>query len=445
MTVIEVRPPVSQQQLLWCTPGQSDAFSPRFVMGRALRITGRIDAAALRAALDDVVARHEMLRTIVVRDAQPPYQEIHPPLPVPLTVRELPTPAEARPQAAEDLLGEAEDSSIDVEQLPLLRATLTRFDDHDSVLSVVTHHSGCDGWSMNLILRDLVEFYAARIGERPLTLPDVLQYQDYVRWQLTELAQPRTAAKMAYWQDQLAGAQLFGLPGDHPVPARYTAPYYRHPFFIDRETTAAVHRFTRAERCSGFMVMLAAFNVLAHRISGTYDPTISTVFHGRSDPRFQDTLGMFMNFPIMRTDLSGCQSFRDVVLRTRATCLDALEHEVTLPQILQAIPSIGKALRHPVNAYSVFSYWDLTLTRATGEPYQIGEGATVIRRNSRSSEKLPGGTTWGMVATPSGEVSCGLQYNSEVFEEQTIAGWTADYCRIVAAAMADPNQNWQQL
>ena len=445
MTVTEPHPPVSRQQLLWCRPGQA-AFSPRFVLWKVLRITGRIDVAALQAALDDVVARHEMLRTVVIRDAQPPYLQIHPPLPVPLVVRDLPpTPPEARQRVAEELLGEAEESSIDVERLPLLRATLARFDEHDSVLSLLTHHSACDGWSMNLLTRDLVAYYAARTGVRPLDLPDVAQYQDYARWQLATIAEPATAAKLAYWQRQLAGARLFTLPTDHPIPAEITAPYYRHPFVIDSGVTAAANRFTKAQRCSGFMLMLSAFNVLAHRIAGTLDPAISTMFHGRSEPQFRDMVGLFLNFPTVRTDLAGCRSFRDIVIRTRASCLEAYEHEVSHQLVLEAMPQLSEPLADPSNCYVVFGYWDASLSGATGAPYRIGESASVVTRHSRVSEKLPGGVTWNMGMSPSGEVAGGVQYNSAVFEDETIAGWVSDFCRILAAAMADPEQDWRQL
>jgi hypothetical protein len=443
MTATQLHVPVSRQQLFWCAPEQSGAFSPRFIISRALRITGRIDETALQAALDDVVARHEILRTIVVRDGQPPYQQIHPPLPVPLTIHELPpTPPEARQQVAEEQLLEAEESSVEIEQVPLLRARLARFDNRDSVLSLVCHHTACDGWSMNLLLRDLAECYAARTGERPLSLPDAPQYQDYARWQLTTTPE---SAKMAYWQRKLKDARMFTLPTDHPIPVEHTAPHIRHPFVIDSAVTAAVNRFTKTERCSGFMLMLAVFNILAHRISGTLDPTISTMFPGRGEPRFKDTVGLFLNFPTMRTELSDCHSFHDVALATRTTCLEAYENEVPHWQLLEAMPEVGEPLADPYNSYVVFGYWDASLTSAIGGPFQIGESASVIRKRSRVSERLPSGACWNMGMAPSGQVSGGLQYSTEVFEEATVAGWVSEYCRILAAAMTDPDQDWRRL
>jgi hypothetical protein len=438
--------PLSRQQQLWCAPGSAGAFHPRFIQLRAWRIAGEVDTEALQHALNDVVARHEPLRTIVVRDAETPYQQVFPPLPVPLTIRDLPLMLpKSRQEIAEDELGEAERSSLDVQQLPLLRARLTRFDREDSVLTLVTHHSACDGWSMNLIVSDLVAYYRARTGEAPLTLPEVPQYQDYARWQLANAEQPAELASIAYWREQLDGARLFTLPTDHPIPPVYTAPYLQHAFILDPDVTDAVRRFVKTEHCSGFMVLLATFNVLAHRISGTLDPTISTIFHGRSEPRFKDTVGLFLNFLAMRTDLVGCRSFRDVVLRTRASCLPGYEHEAPFQQVLEAVPSLGEPLANPFNCYMVFGYWDAFLTDATRQPFQIADGGYLIRKRSRTSEHLPGGVTWNMIMYGTGELGGGVQFNTEVFDERTVAGWISDYCRILAKAMADPDREWPTL
>jgi hypothetical protein len=443
MTALDVRLPVSSQQLLWCAK-TSNAFSPRFVIFVTLRITGHIDTAALQAALNDVVARHEALRTIVVRDADPPYQLVRPPMPVPLEVREL-APHLSRQQAVAEQLAEAEAASLDVEHLPLLRAILTRFDSRDYLLSLVSHHSACDGWSMNLVVRELAACYAARTAERPLDRPDVPQYQDYIRWQRHNRTQPAAAANMAYWQRQLAGAGIFTLPTDRPIPAAYTAPYVQHPFVIDPDVTASVLRLVKAEPFTASMVMLAAFNVLAHRISGAFDPAISTMWAGRSEPQFKDTVGLFLNFLTMRTDLAGCRSFRDVLVRTRATCLQAYQHEALHQQVLEEIPSLAEPLASPSNAYLVFGYWDRSLASATGGPSSIGQAVSVIRKRTRVSETLPGGVTWGMGMTASGEVEAGVQFSPEIFDEQTVAGWVSDYCRILATAMGDLDREWQEL
>lgn len=442
--------PLSSQQELWCSNEQLGAFGPRFVVSKALRITGHMDAAALQGALDDVVERHEILRTRVVRDAQPPYQEVHPASPVTLEVRDLP-PTTDRPRdlIAEEILTEAELSSVYVEQLPLLKAVLTRFDDRDSVLSLMTHHTVCDGWSLHLIERDLAAFYAARTGARPLNLPPALQYREYTEWQLATTVGPGAERNMAYWHKQLDDTRVFTLPTDRPVVSEHTVPYALHDFVIAADMVDEVGRLAKSARCSSLMVMLAAFNVLAHRIDGTLDPVINTMIHGRGQPQFNDTVGPFLNFLALRTDLSDCATFRDVIRRTRNTCLEGYEHEVPIQHVEQAIPSLMSPLAEPGNCDFIFGYFESPFRDSEGlksrVPFQLGEDTRSIIKRERQSEQMPGGAAWNMGVAFAGELLGGLQYSPEEFDESTAAGWVDDYCRLLTAAVADPDCEWKSL
>lgn len=206
--------PVSHPQKLWCGLAEAGAFGPRFIIARGFRVIGRVGVAALQAALDDVVARHELLRTIVAHDADPPYQQVYPPSPVPLQVRDLPPHAErSRQLRAEDLLTEAAAGSLDVLELPLLRAVLTRFDDEDAVFTLTTHHVACDGWSLQLILRDLTACYVARVSHRAPALPPAVQYREFALWQQNYLAGPEAARSLEYWNAALAGGGIRAANG----------------------------------------------------------------------------------------------------------------------------------------------------------------------------------------------------------------------------------------
>src|SRR5262245_6353983 len=200
------RSPLSSNQRLWCAYDPIAAFGPRLIITRSLRVKGQVNASALQEALDDVVARHEILRTVVVRDAEPPYQKIHQPSPVPLRVRALPNVADgSRDAYARELLMEAEQSSINVENLPSLRADLATFDNRDSVLTVVSHHTACDAWSMMLIIRDLAACYTARAAGRVPTLPPVRQYREFTAHEQSMTASPMTREARAYWRQKLQG------------------------------------------------------------------------------------------------------------------------------------------------------------------------------------------------------------------------------------------------
>ena len=175
------RYPLSFTQEWFLTMDKGDdggPFSPLYLIVSALRITGPVDLAVLQGALDDVVARHELLRTLVVRDADPPYQRVFPPCRVPLEVRDqIAAAGPARDQVLQDLILEAGAGSVSAREVPLMKALLCRFDDSDSVLLLTVHHSASDAWSMQFALGDLAAFYAARrAGTAPVLAP-VRQYR----------------------------------------------------------------------------------------------------------------------------------------------------------------------------------------------------------------------------------------------------------------------------
>src|SRR5439155_11474666 len=136
-----------------------------------------------------------------------------------------------------------------------------------------------------------------------------------------------------YWRAQLSGARIFALPTDRPIPDVHGSPYTARSYVLDAELMARTSTVAAATRSSAFIVLLAAFNVLAHRISGTTDPVINTLTAGREQREFHHTVGPFLNFLALRTDLGACDSLRDVVARTRRTCLQAYSHEIPIQHI----------------------------------------------------------------------------------------------------------------
>jgi condensation enzyme len=177
----EQRYPLSFTQEWFVSLDQGDdggTFGPRFMTVGTLRVTGQVDLSLLQGALDDVVARHELLRTLVIRDADPPYQKVLPPCQVPLTVRDVPpAPGKSKDLVISELITEAQAGSISARQVPLMRAELCRLDDQDSILFLTVHHSVSDGWSLQVILRDLGAFYAARRTGNAPELPEMRQYR----------------------------------------------------------------------------------------------------------------------------------------------------------------------------------------------------------------------------------------------------------------------------
>jgi condensation enzyme len=433
------RLPVSSSQELWC--GWPGSFGPRFVLAEALQVTGYVDVAALRWALDQLVARHEILRTIVVHDAAPPYQQVFPPAPVPLVLRDVP-PGTDRGQYAQDLLRETELSSLDARELPLLRAALHRFDDEDAVLTLVTHHTAADGWSLELLNRDLAAFYNAHVGRREADLPEVRGYADFAAWQRSQLAGSAGAATDEYWRDRLDGAEIFALPTDRPIPEQHTSPYRAACYTVGPDEVAEVNALAAATRSSPFVVVLAVLNILAHRITGTTDPVVTTMSAGRGHRPYRDTVGPFLNFIAVRTDLDGCEDFRDVVARTRAACFGAQAHDVPMRRVEQIVPELMRPLEDRRNCDFTFGFSRPTVGR---EQMRIADGMAPIRQDEQHSVEIPGGAVWTMGVVDSGEAYGKVQYNPDEFDDSTVTGWVDAFRHLLARAVREPDLAWKTL
>jgi condensation enzyme len=440
------RYPLSFTQEWFITMDKGDdggPFGRRYVIVSALRITGPVDLAALQGALDDVVARHELLRTLVVRDADPPYQMVFPPCPVPLEVRDLPpVTGKSRDMVIQELIVEVEAGTLSAREVPLLRALLCRFDDRDSALFLTVHHSVSDGWSVQVILRDLGAFYAARVSGTPPKLPQMRQYREYAEWQRTSAAGTSDDGALKYWADKLHGARETVLPNDHGHPERYSRPYSLHVFTIDADTMAAAADLAKATRGTVFMVMLSAIYVLANQITGATDLVVPAITAGRNELAFHNTMGLFLNVLPFRTEIADCTSFRDVVLKTRETFIDAMAHELPIGVIEQTFSHYIRSREDTRMSQLLISntpsqYGEMTIPIAEGAK-EIDEA---LLEEAESSD-IPSGTVWYLNTQPDGALYGAVHFNRDEFEEGTAEGWSAGLKRILASAVRDPDQDW---
>jgi hypothetical protein len=442
------RYPLSFTQEWFLTMDNGDdggPFGRRFVIVSALRVTGPVDLAVLRGALDDVVARHELLRTLVVRDADPPHQLVCPPCPVPLEVRDLPpVTGTSRDMVIQELIVEAQAGTISAREVPLLHARLCRFDDRDSVLFVTVHHSVSDGWSVQVILRDLGAFYAARVTGTAPKLAEMRQYREYAQWQRANASTPDDGA-LKYWAEQLDGAREFAMPNDHRHPERYSRPYSLHFFGIEAGPMAAAAALANATRSTQFTVMLSAVYVLANHLTGATDLTVRAFTAGRNELAFHNTMGLFLNVVPFRTEIAGCTSFRDIVRKTRETFIDAVANELPIGVLEQAFPDYIRSREDRRTSEFIISappsqYGELILPIAEG----ARDIADVVLEEEESSD-IPSGTVWYLNTKPDGGLHGAVHFNLDEFEESTVKGWTAGFKRILASAVRDPGQDWTQL
>jgi condensation enzyme len=443
------RYPLSFTQEWFITLDQGDeggAFGRRFILVCAIRVTGPVDLAVLQGALDDVVARHELLRTVVVREADPPYQMVCPPCQVPLQVTDLPPDnGKSRDMIVQELIVEAEAGTLSAREVPMLRARLCRFDDRDSVLFLTVHHSVSDAWSVQVMMRDLGAFYAARRNGIPATLPPVRQYREYAQWQRANAASTAEDGAPEYWRDKLHGAREFTIPNDHGHPDSYSRPYSLHVHIIEADVITAASALATETRSTMFTVILSAFYVLAHTITGATDLTIRAFTAGRNEEQFHNTTGLFLNVVPLRTSLDDCTTFRDIIARAMDTLLDAMAHELPVGVIEQALPEFIKSRDDTRTSQFIIS--DSVSQFGDDLTYPIAEGAReVIERLLQEPvhHDIPSGMVWNL-GVESGLMNGGILFNLDEFNESTVAGWASDLRRILSRAVTHPDQDWKTL
>jgi amino acid adenylation domain-containing protein/non-ribosomal peptide synthase protein (TIGR01720 family) len=296
----------------------------------ALRLGGALDVAALERALGEVVRRHEALRTTFGEVEGAPVQVIARFAGFALPVEDLaPLDSAEREMAVAQRAEEDAARPFDLEAGPLFRASLLRLADDDHVLLLAMHHVVSDGWSMEVLHRELSALYAAFSEGRDAPLPELpVQYADFAAWQREHLAGEVLEAQLAYWRAQLAGApERLELPADRPRPP---APTFRGdivPLHLPPEVLERLRALGRGEGATLFMVLLSAFQLLLARYGGSDDVVVGSPIAGRTRREVEGLIGFFANTLVLRTDLGGDPAFREVVRRVRRTTLGAYEHQ----------------------------------------------------------------------------------------------------------------------
>src|SRR6185369_4694917 len=349
---LEFLPLSYAQQRLWFIH-QLDPASVAYNIPLAVRLSGQLDIAALRATLTEVVRRHEALRTTFAVHAGDPYQLIHPPAEVELPITDLTVGAALRGRPSEEIGVFAEDGRprsaaptvatleaqriaveearlpFDLERGPLLRARLLQLSEEEHVLLVTMHHIVSDGWSMGVLVREVAALYTAFSTGQPTSLEELpIQYADYAVWQREWLRGEVLERQLSYWREQLAGAPaVLELPGDHPRPSMQGFRGSFEPVTVPAEVTARLKELSRREGVTLFMLLLGAWQVLLSRYAGAEDIVVGTPIANRQRGEVEGLIGYFVNALALRTDLSGDPSFRELLRRVREVALGAYLHQ----------------------------------------------------------------------------------------------------------------------
>jgi len=432
-------PPSFAQQRLWFLD-QFEPGSPLYNIPMATRLSGPLDVDALKRALDEIVRRHEALRTTFVAVNGRPVQVIAPAPAVGPSAVDLPTvdlrhlPARGREAEALRLVQAEARRPFDLQAGPLLRALLLRLDPDDHVLLLNTHHVVSDGWSMGVLNRELLALYGAFAAQRPSPLPDLpVQYADFATWQRGWLSGATLEAEVAYWRGKLGGdLPVLGLPADRPRPPVQTFSGAVTSMPLSRELADALRALGRREGATPFMTLLAAFYVLLHRYSGQDDLVVGSPIANRTRGEIEGLIGFFVNTLALRADLGGNPTFRELVGRVREVALDAYAHQdVPFEQLVEALRPGRDPSRTPL-FQAMF-----VLENAPMRPVALpGLRATPIDVHHGTAKF---DLTMFVVEDGDG-LALALEYNTDLFAEETAARLLGHYRRLLSGVAADPGR-----
>ncbi|RYZ35737.1 MAG: non-ribosomal peptide synthetase, partial [Myxococcaceae bacterium] len=335
----------AQQRLFFLD--QLEPLNPAYNIPTAVVLDGDLDVSALERCFDELVRRHESLRTTFHGDADGAVQRIAPPEHWSLAVEQTAgASVEERTAEAKRLATEEAQRPFDLAKGPLLRTRLYRLDARSHLLMVTVHHIISDGWSTSLLIRELGQLYAAFREQRPSPLlPLTVQYADYAAWQQGWLRGDVLEAQLTWWRQHLAGApQVLSLPMGNPRPA--VRSHHGATRTLRLPDTEALRERARTEGVTPFMLVLTAFQVLLHRYSGQDDLIIGTDVANRHHGEVEGLMGFFVNQLALRSRLESAPTFRELLRRTRDGVLDAQAHQDLPFEELVRVLNPERSLRH---------------------------------------------------------------------------------------------------
>ncbi|MFE3559508.1 amino acid adenylation domain-containing protein, partial [Streptomyces sp. NPDC059193] len=429
----------SAQQRLWLID-RMEGPSALYNMPLALRLTGPLDPAALERALGDLVARHEILRTVIAEHDGEPHQLVLAPAEAALPVE----PVDCVPESVEAEIDRAARRPFDLAAEPPVRVTLLRVAAEEHVLVVALHHIVGDGWSMGPLLRDLTAAYTARSeGSAPDWQPLPVQYADYALWQRELLGdeddpESLAARQLAYWRDTLADLpEELTLPLDRPRGARADHRGDRVALPIDAALHRALVELSREHRVTLFMTFQAALAALLTRLGAGTDVPIGSVVAGRSDEALDDLVGFFVNTLVLRTDTSGDPTFAELLGRVRETGLGAYAHQdVPFERLVEELNPVRSLARHPL-----FQVAMVLQSNAGAELEPAGLRAEALPADTGVA-KFDLNVTLEEFYGPDGEpagLDCAIDFATDLFDRETVESVAARFGRLLTAMTARPD------
>ncbi|MDD5275159.1 MAG: amino acid adenylation domain-containing protein [Methylovulum sp.] len=432
------------QQRLWFLH-RLEPDSALYNIPIALRLEGRLNGAALAQSIDEIVRRHESLRSFFVEVNGQPLQQHHPALALPIAHTDLTVLAEAeRGAALAGLCREESAKPFDLSAGPLIRVRLILLQNtagnEESVLLVVMHHIVSDGWSSQILTREFAALYQAFSAGKPSPLAEpVIQYADFAAWQRLWLDGPVLQRQTDYWQRQLGDApRLLELPTDHPRPAVMNSRGALFQFSVPPVLSEQLHTFSRSHDVTLFVAMLAAFNVLLHRYSYQQAICVGTPVANRNRLETEGLIGFFVNTLVLRSDLSGDPAFSALLAQVRRTVLDAQQHQdLPFEQVVELLQPERSRSYNPL-----FQVW-FTLQNTAKQTLDLPGLTVSLAGDDAAVAKFD--LALHLQEDGQGRLTGGFEYRTDLFEAATIARLAGHYLTLLQAIVSQPDTRLSQL
>ncbi|MCG8351746.1 MAG: amino acid adenylation domain-containing protein [Chloroflexales bacterium] len=428
------------QQRLWFLD-QFEPNSPFYNIPLAVRLTGQLDLPSFERSLNEIVRRHETLRTTFATMEGRPVQVIAPPYALDLPLVDLSVlPDDQREAQALRLATEEARRPFDLARGPLLRTQLLRLTEQEHIVLLTMHHIISDGWSMGVLIGEVAAIYAAFARGYPSPLPELpIQYADFADWQRGWFedgdgdGESPLQKQLDYWKNQLRGAQAtLELPADRPRPAVQIARGASESLLLPRALAESLNELSQREGATLFMTLLAAFQALLYRYSGQEDICVGTPIANRTRAEIEPLIGFFVNTLVLRGDLAGNPSFRTLLRQVREIALEAYAHQdLPFEMLVEAIQPERDMSRNPLfqvmfilqNApVKVHRLPDMTMRML-----DVDSGAATFDLTLSMAEQTHG-------------LSASLEYNIDLFNRDTIVRMLGHLQTLLEGIVADPDR-----
>jgi amino acid adenylation domain-containing protein len=427
------------QQRLWFL----DQFEPQSILYNlpaALRLKGRLNIEALGASLNEIVRRHESLRTTFGLAEERPVQVVHEPETWNLTVNDLRQfPEDEREEIAARFMQEAAEAPFELSKGPLLRTQLLRLAEDDHILLLTMHHIVSDGWSIQVFIRELGFFYQGFCeGNNPGLAELSWQYTNFSAWQRQWLQGNVLTEQLGYWKQKLAGIPpVLELPLDQPRPPYKTFNGASVAFRVPRKMAQEVVQLGRREGATLFMTLLSAFYVFLYRYTGQEDLVVGSPIANRNRREIEDLIGFFVNSLVMRTQVSNELTFRELLAKVREVSLEAFAHQdVPFEKLVEELQPERNLSHSPF--FQVLFHLQNALTEDLCLP---GLSVSVINSEAKQAK-------YDLVLSAF-EAEDGLKtvlnYNTDLFEPETVARMATHFQRVLQSAVEAPDQQISRL